>query len=70
VQSAATGGEASVPSVALLSFSTADDTTVSAHTNAFKSSGGATNLQPKKKPPPKKQERSSAWRPGSLRRNY
>ena len=31
---------------------------------------GAPGAQPKKKPPPKKQERSSAWRPGSLRRNY
>ncbi len=70
VQSEQSANNASVPSLAVQSFSTTD-TTISAHTNAFKPVGGTTNLSPKKKRAPlKKQERTSAWRPGSVRRNY
>ena len=47
------------------SFSTGDDTTISAHTNAFNA-----NQFVSKKIPPKKKERTSAWRQGSVRRNY
>jgi hypothetical protein len=50
--------------VSLKSISTADDTTVSAHTHAFVKH----HFTSKKIPPP--QNRTSAWRPGSLRRNY